>query len=398
MLVPEGPRPAAGSGRFPYLPALDGIRGLLVFPVLAFHFSVTSATGGRAPFLVAPGSFFAPSMFFTLSGFLITSLLLLERDRNDGVSWRGFWDRRFRRLVPGSVTVILVGAALPLLWKKGAWGALRPQDAFAALTSVKNWQDIAYASSRNQGLRTLGPLSPYWSLSIEEQFYLGMSLLIGLAMFTRRWTVTLTALFATAAALSVTALVGIHSTPNRELFGTDVRASELLAGCLLALAVRHWGWPTSRWWSVLGWAALALTALAWGFVTEHDAWVLNGGLALTSLLNIAMILGAATRGSSFAAVFRFRPLVEIGKLSYTLYLVHWPVALALRPEHTGFSGWPLAAVRVVVSGAIAWLVTTYVEQPIRTRKVLKGRRFYATWASVAAISVGAASLAVHLVG
>lgn len=378
--VEAPPEPGDVTRSFPYVPALDGIRGLLVFPVLLFHFSVTSAIDGRPASIIAPGSYFAPSMFFTLSGFLITSLLLIEKQRSavDGsagtVDWMGFWRRRFRRLVPGSVAVILAACLLPLIWN-GFWGPLHPDDALAAIFSVKNWQDIHFATSQNQGLRTLGPLSPYWSLSIEEQFYLGMSIVIGLTMLTARWRQWLALALGLIGTASIVAMVVVKSTPNRELFGTDIRASELVAGCLLALAVQRWGWPRSRWWGYVGFASLAVTFVLWGWVTEHDSWVLEGGLAAVSLLNVGMILGAASWGSVFARAMAFRPLVEIGKLSYPLYLVHWPVALALRPEHTGFSGWPLMFVRFAVSLAVAVPLAHWVEAPIRKQKILKGRQF-----------------------
>ena len=93
------------------------------------------------------------------------------------------------------------------------------------------------------------------------------------------------------------AMVVVQSTPNRELFGTDIRASELVAGCLLAMAVQRFGWPTKWWWGVVGFASLAVTFVLWGWVTEQDSWVLNGGLAAVSLLNVGMILGASSWGS-----------------------------------------------------------------------------------------------------
>ncbi|MFN8051323.1 MAG: acyltransferase [Acidimicrobiales bacterium] len=386
MFVAAPPRPGDIRTSFPYVPALDGIRGLLVFPVLLFHFSVTSAVDGKPPSLIAPGSYFAPSMFFTLSGFLITSLLLIEKQRASTVDWSAFWRRRFRRLVPASLTVILVAALMPVVWE-GAWGKLLPSNVVAAIFSFKNWQDIGYASSRNQGLRTLGPLSPYWSLSIEEQFYLGMSIVIGLAMFARLWRRWLAIALSLIGLASIVAMVVVHSTPNRELFGTDIRASELVAGCLLAMAVQRWGWPSARWWGIVGFVSLAVTFVLWGWVSEHDAWVLDGGLAAVSLLNIGMILGAASWGSPFARLMAFRPLVEIGKLSYPLYLVHWPIALATQPAHTGLSGWTLTVVRFVISLAVAWPLAHWVEEPIRKQRVLKGRNFAFAWAGTAAFIV-----------
>ena len=390
LFVATPPRPGDIRTSFPYVPALDGIRGLLVFPVLLFHFSVTASVDGVPAAHLAPGSYFAPSMFFTLSGFLITSLLLIEKQRTavDGgpgsVDWRGFWRRRFRRLVPASLFVILAAAAIPLVWTN-AWGKLPTSNALAAIFSVKNWQDIHYAGSADQGLRTLGPLSPYWSLSIEEQFYLGMSIVIGLAMLRVDWRKGLTAAFVAIGIASIVAMVVVQSTPNRELFGTDIRASELVAGCLLAMAVQRFGWPTKWWWGVVGFASLAVTFVLWGWVTEQDSWVLNGGLAAVSLLNVGMILGASSWGSSFARAMSFRPLVEVGKLSYPLYLVHWPIALATQPVHTGLSGWTLMVVRFLLSMAVAWPLAHFVEAPIRKQKVLRGRQFAIAWASVAAL-------------
>jgi len=381
VFVAAPPRPGDIRTAFPYVPALDGLRGLLVFPVLLFHFSIIGGFPGDG---VAPGSFFAPSMFFTLSGFLITSLLLIEKNRTDGVDWTGFWRRRFRRLIPASLFVVLAAATIPLVWTN-AWGKLPTSNALAAIFSFKNWQDIHYATSAGDQLRTLGPLSPYWSLSIEEQFYLGMSIVIGLCMLTTNWRRWLAIGFGAIGVWSVIALLVIHRTaPNRELFGTDVRASELVAGCLLALAVQRWGWPTARWWAIVGFVSLAITFVLWGWVTEHDTWVLGGGLALVSLLNVGMILGAASWGSWFARLFELRPLVEIGKLSYPLYLVHWPIALATQPVHTGMSGWTLMIVRFVLSMAVAWPLAQWVEAPIRKQKVLKGWKFAGAWAGTAA--------------
>jgi peptidoglycan/LPS O-acetylase OafA/YrhL len=388
LFVDAPPEPGDVRTRFPYVPALDGIRGLLVFPVLLFHFSVISARPGDTPRILAPGSYFAPSMFFTLSGFLITSLLLIEKQKKEAtgesVDWSAFWRRRFRRLIPGSMFVVLAAVALPLLgvvW----WQRLRTSEALASIFSVKNWQDIRFASNPElpERLRTLGPLSPYWSLSIEEQFYLGMSIVIGLCLLAKRWRTWLAWSFGILSAASIVAGVVLHADPpNRELFGTDVRAFELIAGCLLAMAIQKWGWPRSPKWSILGFCGLAVTIYLWGWVTETESWVLNGGLTFVALINVGMILGASSWGSPFARLFQLRPLVEIGKLSYPLYLVHWPIARATQPEHTGLTGWHLMALRFVLSFAAAIPLAYWVEGPIRRQTILKGRQFAYAWAAV----------------
>jgi peptidoglycan/LPS O-acetylase OafA/YrhL len=349
-----------------YLPALDGIRGLLVFPVVAYHFSITSGVfteSGAPGLVVAPGSYLAPSMFFALSGFLITSLLLAERERTERIDWKGFWSRRFRRLLPASLAVIL-GCAV-----------------------IKNWQSIYLEhAGHGQQLRLLGPLSPYWSLAVEEQFYLGLSIVIALAARTRNSMGWLVGFLSAVWVLSAVALLTIHGSANRMFFGTDTRASEVVAGCLLAVVIHVYGWPRWRGWSTVGWIGLILTIIAWGTLGETEPWVIHGGLLLASGLNLSLIMGGIVEGS-FARVMRFRPLVELGKLSYPVYLIHWPIALVLQPNRMGMTGWPLMIVRFVVSVAAGWALSQWVERPIRTKKVLPGREGVLLWAGVVAAAL-----------
>ncbi|NLA37209.1 MAG: acyltransferase [Actinobacteria bacterium] len=383
MFVALPSDPGDTRRRFPYVASLDGIRGLLVFPVLLFHFTVSPGDGLD---ILASGSFIAPSMFFTLSGFLITSLLLVEKEKKDRIDWVGFWRRRFRRLLPGSVAVILF-VALVAVVRPQTWN-LRPTEALAGLLSFKNWQDISYAGSETDGLRTLGPLSPFWSLSIEEQFYLGMSVVIGLAMLTKRWKLWMASAFVVLALYSAVSMALIDSTLNREFFGTDTRAAELVCGCLLALAVAEWGWPRSRWWGAVGWVSLALTVYGWATFTEHDGWILNGGLSAWALVNCGLVLGSSAMGSSFAKAFSFRPLVEIGKLSYPIYLCHWPVSLAIRPGTLQLDGTGLLLTRIVVSIIVAVPLAYAVEAPIRSGRVLRGWAGPAAWAACVIVIVG----------
>jgi peptidoglycan/LPS O-acetylase OafA/YrhL len=366
-----------------YLPALDGIRGLLVFPVVAYHFSITAGVPGL---VVAPGSYLAPSMFFTLSGFLITSLLLAERERTGGIDWKGFWNRRFRRLVPASLAVIFGCTLIKAVWPR-VFGPFPVPDVLAGIFSMKNWQSIHLESGTTaQQFRLLGPLSPYWSLAVEEQFYLGLSIVVALAARTRRhlsWLVTFLVVVWTYSALS---LFLIDGTANRMFFGTDTRASEVVAGCLLAVFLHTYGWPRARWWSAVGWVGLVLTVVAWQTLGETEAWVIHGGLLLASVLNISLILGGIVEGR-FARVMQFRPLVELGKLSYPVYLIHWPISLVLQPDRLGISGWPLMFVRFVVSVAAGWALGEWIEKPIRSRRALRGRGSGMVWGGVAVASV-----------
>ena len=156
--------------KFKYVPALDGLRGLLVFPVALFHFSITA--GWEPTRVYAPGSFFAPSTFFALSGYLITSLLLVERERSGAINGLSFWSRRFRRLLPASVAVIVAASILTAIFPD-LWGPLPGSDVAAGLFSLSNWQAIRLADA-GESFRLLGPLGVFWSLGLEEQFYLGL--------------------------------------------------------------------------------------------------------------------------------------------------------------------------------------------------------------------------------
>ena len=382
MVLTERPPRATTFG---YVRSLDGLRGLLVFPVALYHFSLTSG----ADRVFATGSFFAPSIFFALSGFLITSLLLVERERTGGLDWRGFWRRRFRRLLPASVFIVFVCASISAIWPSSWNGLLPVSDVVAALFSVKNWQSMVVADQHV--FRLLGPLAPYWSLAVEEQFYLGLSIVVAIAARSRHMLRWLTGLLIAVGVFSIISLIVTHDSLVREFFGTDTRASEIVAGCLLAVAVHHFGWPTGRLWPVLGWIALAGLVVAWATVPEDAEWVLAGGIALISVISVPLLAGAVVPGS-FARFLSIAPLVELGKISYPVYLVHWPVALLMSPERMPMTGWPLIIVRFVVSVAAGYGIFHWVERPRRHRQVLPGRQFAWAWGAMAAGAIVLAAI------
>lgn len=371
---------------FGYIESLDGLRGLLVFPVALHHFSLNSG----ADFLLVKGGFFAPSVFFALSGFLITSLLLVEKERTGGLDWRGFWQRRFRRLIPASVSIVFMVALISALWP-GAWSGLLPvSDTVAGLLSYYNWQSISVEGEHI--FRLLGPLGPYWSLAVEEQFYLGLSIVVAIAARTGNMVRWLTGLLVAVGIFSVVSLIIHDDSLVREFFGTDTRASELVAGCLLAIVVHYVGWPTGRGWIVGGWVAMVALVSLWLFVPPEAPWVLGGGLALISLINVPLLCGAIVPGS-LANALRFRPLVELGKLSYPVYLVHWPVALLMSSERMGMTGWPLIIIRFVVSVIAGYAIYRFIERPMRQRAVLPGASAVYVW-----VGLGVAAVALSAIG
>ncbi len=360
-----------------HIEAIDGLRAVAVAAVLVFH----------ADLGIAPGGFLGVSLFFTLSGYLITSLLLREHAAQGTISIKRFYARRWRRLVPSAwVTLALVLAAAPL-WSVPQVREL-PGDALAVLANVANWR-AAFADLSYQDLfiGQPSPLAHFWSLAIEEQFYAVMPLIALLALRRSRRTLSVVVSIMLAGSVVATAL-----TNDRDLVynGTHTRAAELLIGVLLAIHA-----PTLRRVAreVLGWVALAAFGLVVTLASIGDNWIYRGGLAAFSLISAALVVAAlGPPRTLFSAVLGARPLVAIGRWSYALYLIHWPIYLALNEARTGLNPVPLFAVRTALALALAALITTVVERPIRTRRI-----FTASHTTFAASLVAAVCLVVGIV-
>ncbi len=370
--------------KFSYVPALDGLRGVYVLVIAMFHFSITGGWDPRREFF--PGSFFAPSGFFTLSGYLITSVLLAERERSEAIDGSRFWGRRFRRLLPASVAVILTAAVLTA-FSKDLWGPFPGSDAAGGLFSMSNWQAIRLADASGfVGLRELGPLGVFWSLGLEEQFYLGLFVVIVFSLRRRNPMKWLTSILVVAATTSVALLYLSDASPQRQFFGTDMRAAEVIAGCLLAIWVHHHGLPRSPVWRWVGIGATALAFVLFTFVHELDAWVLMGGLSAFSLVTVAMIIGASVEGPMRQAL-AWRPLVYLGLISYPVYLVHWPVALIMSPDRLDMHGWPLIGLRWVVSIAVSVAIYKLLERPLSKWPGARWPRGLVVWGVPAGLSL-----------
>ena len=374
--TPAGPPAADTADTEPrselgYRPALDGIRGLAVLAVLCFHNGFDWATGG----------FLGVSTFFTLSGFLITSLLIAERDATGTVRLREFWSRRFRRLMPASL--LTLGGILVF----GATVATADQirslrgDVFSALAYVANWRFIAVDRSYAELFSAPSPVQHFWSLAIEEQFYLAFPLLVVavLAMSggSRR---VLGGVFAALVAASVAASLLLYQPGGDNLriyYGTETRAAELLLGALLAvLMFRRFhvaAGPRRTALDVTGVVAVGATLWIWSSSTTSDAWLYRGGFALYAL-GSAAIIAAALQPGIVQRTLSIQALVWLGLISYGVYLVHWPVFLWLTEDRTGLTQWPLFGLRLAVTIPLAVASARLLEQPIRRRSLLTGRR------------------------
>jgi peptidoglycan/LPS O-acetylase OafA/YrhL len=370
--------PAGGGGGrwgFGHVPALDGLRGAAVVAVLLYH-------GGHLT-----GGYLGVDLFFVLSGYLITSLLLAEHRTNGSIDLGAFWARRARRLLP-AVLVLLAGIAVY------AWVVARPidlgqirADGLATLFYAANWHAIARGGSYWDISLAPSPLQHTWSLAIEEQFYLLWPLVVvGLA---RRSGALLERSVGRLAiglsAVSVGLFVGLHlhgSSDTRVYEGTDTRAAALLLGVALAaygprLRARLAGVALE---AVGLLAAVALAGL-WLRLEGTSPWLYRGGLPLASVLGVLVLVAASDAASPMLGrVLSFAPLRWVGLISYGLYLWHWPIYQAIDQRNgrlpglggTELRGAALLAVKLGLSLAVAVASYVVVEQPVR-RGALRGR-------------------------
>jgi peptidoglycan/LPS O-acetylase OafA/YrhL/lysophospholipase L1-like esterase len=351
-----------------YEPALDGLRALAVLAVLVYH----------ARFGWAQGGFLGVSTFFTLSGFLITSLLVRERAANGSISLRRFWTRRIKRLVPAAwctIAAILV-VAIAGGWNDDQLRALRG-DVPTALAQVINWHFILAGRAYGTSFTAPSPLEHYWSLAVEEQFYVVFPLLVvGALVVFRGRRHLLAGVLAVAAAGSAWWCGHLAAgSVDRAYFGTDTRLAELAIGALLALAlvrslrargrVGHWLRLAA------GLAGLVATVWLWHVATTGSRWLYPWGLLLTAAASCGLIAGAL-EGGLLGRALSIPPLRWLGVVSYGVYLVHWPIFLILTPQRIGWAPWPLFALRMAVTLAVAAAMYHLLEQPIR-RHGLGGR-------------------------
>src|SRR5436190_7048648 len=345
-------------------PGLDGVRALAVLIVIGFH---VGASG-------LPGGFLGVDIFFVLSGFLITDLLVASYDRTGRLDLAGFWTRRARRLLPALAVMLVVVTAAAAVIEPGQEASLRLA-LLAAATYTSNWYQILHHVSYFAAARQAGappPLDHLWSLAIEEQFYLVWPLIVWCViarLATRRARVACALTGAAVSALVMTIQYTPGGDPSAVYYGTGTHASALLIGAALALArplraltaipAAH-----SRRLDVGGIAGLVVLAWAAGHFSGSDPVVYPVGLLLAAFGAAGLVAAAAGHGV-IAAITSWRPLRWVGVRSYGIYLWHWPViafgtALA-GPRASSAWLWPVETAVTIGLASASW---RYVETPI----------------------------------
>ena len=415
------PRRAAGSHRSPankgartdsaakeqaptrpksrYIPALDGLRTLAVVAVVLYHLNLTWAQGGLL----------GVTIFFVLSGYLITRLLLNEIAKTGRIDLKSFWIRRIRRLFPAVVTVVVVTCALCTVFNHVMLTKMRP-DILPSLLFFNNWWQIMQDVSYFNALGDPSPLTHFWSLAIEEQFYLIWPPLL-LAMVsvhmskpnTRRVVLGLAAV----SALAMMVLYNPATDPSRVYYGTDTRVFSLLLGAWMAFIpdrdlaparlVRHLGLDRlagagkhdksksdtaeaattkpselARFWSspasidLMGVVGLVGLAAMVALTNGYTAFQYRGGTLLCSILTLMVIAACVQPQGMVARALAAEPLVWIGKRSYSIYLWHYPLLLLMNPvANINDTPWWHYILQVLLVVAVAECSYRFIETPFR---------------------------------
>jgi peptidoglycan/LPS O-acetylase OafA/YrhL len=347
-----------------YITGLDGLRAIAVLAVIAYHLNFDWAAGGLL----------GVTVFFVLSGYLITDLLIAEFVTTDRINFKNFWIRRARRLLPAMFTMLLVVITWVTVFKPSMLDRLE-EDTVAAILYISNWwyifQDLSYFES-------FGPpslLTHFWSLAVEEQFYILWPLLIVLVLKLKVKEGSLFSIIllgAIASAAAMTLLYEPGTDPSRVYYGTDTRVFSLLLGASLAVI-----WPSRRLstnlpseirWKLdfVGLFALAfIFYMFWG-TDQYQDFLYQGGMVAMSVASMLVVAVIVHPSSKMNTILSFKPLRWIGVRSYGIYLWHFPVIVLTSPQWgadaPSLVRTSLQVLLILTFASLSW---TFIENPIR---------------------------------
>ncbi len=356
------------DSRLPYLPGIDALRAIAVLAVFLYHAGVDWM----------PGGFLGVDVFFAISGYLITSLLLSERRRTGGVRLGQFWLRRARRLLPAVGVLIAVTMIVAAIVEPDRLTELRG-DAIASLAYVANWHFIFEHQSYFDQFQRPSLFRHLWSLSVEEQFYLFWPLAFagGMSLLGRK-RLALGVLAGAGASLALTWILFDPTAASRVYYGTDTHAAGLLIGVALALVWAPWQLQRAkpgRWCGpvldAVGVVALGYLVLSFLRVHDYDLALFHGGYLWLALASAAVIAVVAHPTARLGGLLARPALVWLGLRSYSFYLWHWPVLALTRPGlDVSLPRGVLIPLQLLAVLALADLSYRFVELPFRGRRKL----------------------------
>lgn len=358
-----------------YIVGLDGLRAVAVLAVLAYHLLPKAL----------PGGFIGVDIFFVISGFLITMLLLTEHAQTGRIKLRQFWLRRAKRLLPALLTVIGIAAAVALFVRGDILVGLGRQ-ILGALTFSNNWVEVAarvnYFDADNTHLFT-----NFWSLAVEEQFYLIWPFIL-IAFLSLKWLrsrpkigIYMCLGFGLTSAVAM-AVLFTQTNATRVYYGSDTHLFGLMIGAALAFWARSRVADTALrrlyqpFWSLarqqivqrVGLLAAALLLILMIFMSTEAPFVYYGGLLLASVATAAIIVATVSKRSILQQILAWPPLEWIGARSYGLYLWHWPILVLLAHAlPIGSAWWLLPTLTTILTFVCATLSYRYIEMPVRSQ-------------------------------
>ncbi|USG65942.1 acyltransferase family protein [Brevibacillus ruminantium] len=356
------PKPIKGNGR--YMAGLDGLRALAVLAVIAYHLH----------FDWIPGGLLGVGVFFVLSGYLITDLLIAEWKRNGRINLGDFWWRRARRLLPAMFVLMAVVVGWLAVFDPSRLAAMKAE-MLSALFYVNNWWLIFHEVSYFESFGPPSPLGHFWSLAVEEQFYLlwPLVLLAGLLFIRQRGKLFgLTLAGAAVSALAMAFLYEPGADPSRVYYGTDTRAFGLLIGAALGMV-----WPSAklsvhvstkvRWMlNLVGGAGLLILLYMFWKINEFDDFLYQGGFVVLSLITAAVVAVIAHPAAMLGKIMGAKPLRWIGVRSYGIYLWHYPIIVLTSPDvNTNGVNLSLSLMQFAACLVLADLSWRFIEEPIR---------------------------------